>query len=120
MENVDTKVLYTAKLTSILSGQTFRLRIDELDSIKKRFDPSDLVLLPNIKASKINIVDKSKDGFTLETLDEKNKRKNKVIIHASPFRLDIYSGNDLVLVGNQRGLFNFEHYRTKPQGIYIL
>ncbi|KAI7690550.1 hypothetical protein SSS_04504 [Sarcoptes scabiei] len=115
LQNVDTQKLYEAKLSSILAGQTFRFQVNELNSARKRFDASDLVLSANIKGSKINIVQQSNHGFTLETLDEKNKHKNKVIVHADPFRMDIYSGQDLVIVANQRGLFNFEHFRTKPK-----
>ncbi|KAH9423409.1 hypothetical protein DERP_003688 [Dermatophagoides pteronyssinus] len=115
LKNIDTGIIYQAQLQSILDGQTFRFRVDEIDSPKKRFDPSELVLMPNIKPAKISIVDQSTNGFTVETIDEKNHQKNRVIIQANPFRLDIYSGNDLVMVVNQRGLFNFEHYRRKPQ-----
>lgn len=118
LKNDDTGVIYQAQLQSILAGQTFRFRVDEIDSPKKRFDPSELVLMPNIKGTKMNIVDQSSDGFTVETMDEKNRQKNKIIVHANPFRLDVYSGNDLVMVVNQRGLFNFEHFRHKPQGLF--
>src|SRR5699024_2473112 len=30
----------------------------------------------------------------------------------------VYSGNDLVIVGNQRNLFSLEHFRAKPQGLF--
>ena len=119
LKNIDTGIIYQAQLQSILAGQTFRFRVDEIDSPKKRFDPSELVLMPNFKPAKISIVDQSTNGFTVETIDEKNHQKNRVIVQANPFRLDIYSGNDLVMVVNQRGLFNFEHYRRKPQGLLL-
>lgn len=40
---------------------------------------------------------------------------NKVAIQSKPFRLDFYSGDDLVAVGNGNGLMRFEHIREKPE-----
>ncbi|XP_046915674.2 glucosidase 2 subunit alpha isoform X2 [Dermatophagoides farinae] len=112
LKNVDTGIIYQAQLQSLLAGQTFRFRVDEIDSPKKRFDPSQLVLMANIKGSKINIVDQFSNGFTVEAVDQP---KNKVVVQMNPFRLDVYSMGELVMVVNQRGLFNFEHFRHKPQ-----
>lgn len=109
---------FQAILSSLLSGQSFRLRVDEPNSAKKRFDSESVVLMPNLKNSKLTLRDQSASGFTVEVNDEVNKQKNKLVIAANPFRVDVYSGNDLVMVGNQRGLFNFEHYRAKPQGLF--
>lgn len=42
---------------------------------------------------------------------------NKAVITAKPFKLEFYIENDLVSVVNGRGLFSFEHLRTKaPEG----
>ena len=117
LKNEATGKSFSATLSSLLSGQAFRLRVEEPNSVKERFDAEQLVLMPNLKKSKVTIKDQSADAFTLEVNDDVNKQKNKLVVTANPFRIDVYSGNDLVIVGNQQGLFNFEHNRAKPQGL---
>lgn len=39
---------------------------------------------------------------------------NKVVLTAEPLKLEFYQGDILVSVVNGKGLFAFEHYRTKP------
>lgn len=118
LKNAETGVTLQASLTSLLSGQTFRFRVNEVNAEKKRFDVEEFTLLPNLKKSKLTIVDKSSSGFTIEVSDDVNKQKNKLVVSASPFRINVYSGDDLVIVANQRSLFNFEHQRSKPQGLF--
>ncbi|KAI2801451.1 hypothetical protein BLOT_011003 [Blomia tropicalis] len=118
LKNVANGVTFQAELTSLLSGQSFRLRVDELNSPKKRFDSESFVLTSNLKKSKVKITDQSMTGFTVQVNDEANKQTNRFVLTADPFRVDVYSGDQLVMVGNQRGLFNFEHYRPKPQGLF--
>lgn len=38
---------------------------------------------------------------------------NKVVLHAKPLKIEFFNGDTLVSVINERGLFEFEHYRTK-------
>lgn len=116
LKNVETGISLQASLESLISGQSFRFRVDEINSEKKRFDAEQFVLLPNLKKTKLSVVDQSNNGFTIEVLDDVSKQKNKIVVTASPFRLNVYSGDDLVIVGNQRSLFNFEHYRHKTDG----
>lgn len=120
LKNVETGVSHQATLSSLLDGGVFRLRIDEQKSDKKRFDPSNLILLPGVKGSKLSVASQSEQGFTVQSVDEAGQVRNKIVVSSSPFRLDVYSGEDLVIVANQRGLFNFEHYRPKPQGLFGL
>lgn len=40
---------------------------------------------------------------------------NKVTVHAIPFRVDLFSGDQLVISVNARGLMRFEHIRPKPE-----
>lgn len=40
---------------------------------------------------------------------------NKVTVHAIPFRVDLFSGDQLVISVNARGLMRFEHMRPKPE-----
>lgn len=39
----------------------------------------------------------------------------KFILHAKPFRLDLFINDIFVISMNSKNLFNFEHYRKKPQ-----
>lgn len=39
---------------------------------------------------------------------------NKAIVFATPFRIDFYTGDQLTLSANAKGLMRFEHIRTKP------
>jgi alpha 1,3-glucosidase len=40
---------------------------------------------------------------------------NRVTVHAIPFRVDLYSDDQLVISANARGLMRFEHMRPKPE-----
>lgn len=40
---------------------------------------------------------------------------NRVTVHAIPFRIDLFSGDQLVISVNARGLMRFEHIRPKPE-----
>lgn len=40
---------------------------------------------------------------------------NKVVMRGAPFRLDLYTGDQLTISANARGLFRFENHQTKPQ-----
>jgi hypothetical protein len=40
---------------------------------------------------------------------------NKVTVHAIPFHVDLFSGDELVISVNARGLMRFEHFRPKPE-----
>jgi alpha 1,3-glucosidase len=39
----------------------------------------------------------------------------RVVIHAIPFRVDLFSEDQLVISANARGLMRFEHIRPKPE-----
>lgn len=39
---------------------------------------------------------------------------NKAVVHATPFKIDFYKNNILVVSANSKGLFRFEHLRPKP------
>lgn len=39
---------------------------------------------------------------------------NKAVVHASPFNIEFYRNDTLVVSANAKGLFKFEHLRTKP------
>ena len=54
------------------------------------------------------MVDRSQDGFTLTF------GSSRAVVKAKPLKIDVYSGDTLVVSANARGLLKFEHYRNKP------
>ena len=60
-------------------------------------------------------------SFSLQVESQDNEKmiiqfgSNKAILNASPFRLDVFSGDQLVISANARGLLKFEQYRLKSQ-----
>jgi hypothetical protein len=51
-----------------------------------------------------NLVELKSDGNT------------KVVLHASPFKLELYSDDNLIALFNSKNLLKFEHLRTKEYG----
>lgn len=43
--------------------------------------------------------------------------QNKAVINVKPFKIDFYRNEVLFVSANAKGLFKFEHYRTKPNFI---
>jgi hypothetical protein len=39
----------------------------------------------------------------------------RFILNAKPFRLDLFTNNIFVMSVNSKQMFNFEHYRKKPE-----
>jgi alpha 1,3-glucosidase len=60
-------------------------------------------------SDRLNIIEKTAEFVSV------NAGANRVTIHASPFRVDLFSGDELVISANARGLMRFEHIRLKPE-----
>ncbi len=110
-----TGVSLQAILYSLIDGQVLRLKINEINSFRQRFEAKDS-LLPNIPLSNLILINKNDIGFEAKLGDN----KNKVLVNANPFRIDVYSEDKLVISANQRGLFKFEYFRQKPRGLSFL
>jgi hypothetical protein len=39
----------------------------------------------------------------------------RFLLNAKPFRLDLFTNGIFVMTVNSKNMFNFEHYRKKPQ-----
>lgn len=60
----------------------------------------------------MEILDKNQDIVAVRNGD------NKAVIYAKPFKIEIFKNEALVSVINDRGLFEFEHYRVKaPENV---
>lgn len=104
--NKDTGVLYVATLTA-LKDSTFRLHINEKNPLHPRYEV-EYALQDQPQTSKLNLVEKTAEHITF------TNGENKVILYATPFRVDFYSQDVLVISANAKGLMRFEHLRTKP------
>ena len=83
--------------------------------MRPRFEPK-YVLLDDIPEAALTLTSNpTSEGF--EALLGGADTRNKVVVKANPFRIDVFSDDKLVISGNQRGLFKFEHYRQKVAGI---
>lgn len=105
--NKDTKVFYILKLTA-LKDSTFRLYINEKNPLHQRYEP-EYALQDQPQTSKLILIEKTTDHVIVTS------GENKVILYATPFRIDLYSQNILVISANARGLMRFEHHRVKPK-----
>lgn len=58
---------------------------------------------------RLNIIEKTAEFISLSA------GANRVTVYAIPFRVDLFSGDQLVISANARGLMRFEHIRQKPE-----
>lgn len=105
--NKDTGVYYTLVLTSLKDG-LFRLHINEKSPIHPRYEVEHSLQYPP-QLTKLEVVEKAASQISIVN------GQNKAVIHVSPFKIDLYSGDQLVISANARGLMRFEHLRTKPE-----
>uniref|UniRef100_UPI00398F29BD neutral alpha-glucosidase AB-like n=1 Tax=Pristiophorus japonicus TaxID=55135 RepID=UPI00398F29BD len=89
-----------------LQGNMTRIKINELNPVKPRYEVQD-VLIHDPPTVPLAVVGKDEGsvelGFGLY----------KMIVTAKPFRMDITTGNELLLSLNSRGLMVFEHLRKR-------
>lgn len=91
-----------------LQDGVFRMKINELSPLKPRFEvPFALTGEPSL--DKLEIEERTAEFVSVKS------GQNKVIIYAIPFTIKVYSGDELVITANARGLMRFEHMRHKPE-----
>jgi alpha 1,3-glucosidase len=59
--------------------------------------------------NRLKVIEKTAELVSVES------GTNRVIVHAIPFHVDLFSGDELVISVNARGLMRFEHIRLKPE-----
>lgn len=104
----------TLKLTlrSLLEdGGVLNLHLSEVKSERARFEAKE-ALLESITRVKLHLIESNDSGFKVQ-FGRKDSNKYLAHVHASPFRVDVFDGDQLILTGNERGLFKFEHFRKK-------
>ncbi|XP_043482862.1 neutral alpha-glucosidase AB [Leptopilina heterotoma] len=105
--NNNTDILYILKLTA-LRDNTFRLYVNEKSPAHARYEV-EISLQGEPQLSKIDAVEKSEEFVTVKS------GANKAVLYFRPFKIDLYSRDQLVISTNARGLMRFEHIRNKPE-----
>nr|WBW70124.1 venom protein [Lampona murina] len=104
---VNTQNGVTLKLDIIaLKNNMLRLKVTELDPIRPRFEAKE-ALVAEPEESNLQVVSQDNEKMVISF------GPNKAILTGSPFRLDVFSGDQLVISANARGLMKFEQYRFK-------
>ncbi|XP_038643387.1 neutral alpha-glucosidase AB-like isoform X2 [Scyliorhinus canicula] len=91
-----------------LQGNMTRIKINELNPLRPRYEVRD-VLIQDPPTVPLTVV--GKDGGSVEL--GFGNQLYKLIITSKPFRMDIMTGNELLLSVNSRGLMVFEHLRKR-------
>jgi len=103
-------VLLHLKLTSALEdGSVLRVHINEQNAERGRYEATD-ALLPDLKFSNISLQETNDQGFTATF-----GAHGKAVVHASPFKIDIFINDHLTMIVNQKQLMKFEDFRHKTE-----
>lgn len=100
---------------ALLEDNTVRLIIDEINPIRQRFHPT-IALDGQPKQQKFMATEKNTDSASFFIGNAKNMPSYKVVLNYKPFRVDVYSNDELIISVNSRQLFKFEHFRNKIDG----
>ncbi|KAJ8667800.1 hypothetical protein QAD02_009463 [Eretmocerus hayati] len=105
--NKDTGVYYKLLLTA-LQNNLFRLHINEKSPIHPRYEVENS-LQNQPQLAKMELFESTATHITIKN------GPNRATLFFNPFKVDLYSGDNLVISANARGLMRFEHLRTKPE-----
>jgi len=108
--NSATEVKYKMELTG-LADNTFRVKLNEAYPLKPRFEVP--LVLQQLDPVPLSTVSSSEAALVVGL---KADPSTKVNIVFKPFRMDFYSGGELVMSANSRGMMRFEHLREKVDG----
>lgn len=90
----------------------FRTSIDEKHSnIKKRWHIQE-VLMERVLSSTLKVKSQTSEHVILSC---DTSTTNELKIEFQPLKIEALQNGNPVIVANDRGLFNFEHYRSKPE-----
>ena len=93
-----------------LVDNTFRLKINEAYPLKQRFEVP-LVLVSEPEPAAISVVSRDDKKIVLSL------GSSSAVLHFNPLRVDFYSGDNLVLSTNARGMMKFEHLRHRKGSV---
>ncbi|CAL1285603.1 unnamed protein product [Larinioides sclopetarius] len=92
-----------------LKNNMLNFKISELNPIRPRYEARES-LVSDPEESSLEVLSQDSEKIVV------GFGPNKAVLNGSPFRIDVYSGDLLLLSANARGLMKFEHYRPKTKG----
>ncbi|CAG2173228.1 unnamed protein product, partial [Oppiella nova] len=92
LKNSQSGVTLQAIIYALIDGQVIRLKVNELNGLRQRFEAKDS-LLTDIPHSRLKVVDQTAQGFVVQLTGT----KNKAFVSTNPFRIDVYSDDKLVI-----------------------
>ncbi|KAI9496884.1 glycosyl hydrolases family 31-domain-containing protein [Zychaea mexicana] len=113
VKNTETDILLTLDM-HLLQDNTARVRINEKQPIKPRYeDHVKHILQGEPKLREADTVETGPDGQVTVVMNNDGETNRKIIIYPNPLRIEFLVNDSPVVSLNDRGLFNFEHLRTK-------
>ena len=98
-------------VVTALADSTVRLRVTEETPLRPRYTPQyALERPPTADPAGLTVV-----AQTAERLHAKFGEDCQLVISYQPLQLELAKADKTVIRLNSNGLFNFEHYRAKPQ-----
>ena len=92
-----------------LEQHSIRVKINEINPLRKRYE------VEHSLANQPKLVDVSLTKLDENYLEGQFGKLGKFLLQAKPFRLDLFSNDQLVMSTNSKNLFHFEHYRNKSE-----
>lgn len=91
-----------------LQGNMTRVKINELKPVKPRYEVPDVLISDPITEA-LSVLSQDDNSLVLSL----GGNKQRLIVSAQPFRLDIIEGPQVLMSLNSRGLLAFEHLRVR-------
>lgn len=109
--NTDANVRFLLKLT-FLEKNTVRLQVEEETPLRPRFITPFVLDKDPIPTTKWKqVVSDDPNVFVFESTEVAGY---KIKLHGVPFKLEVLHDGKTIISSNEKGLFRFEHSRTKP------
>lgn len=99
-----------------LDNEAVRIRVDEKAPIRPRYDEAKhhvLVKEPILQDSESVSREILESG--VHAISYSSGGRFKALVQPNPLKIDFLKDDDIILTFNERGLFNFEHFRVKEE-----
>lgn len=94
----------------LIDGSVLRMYINDKESTRGRFEATE-ALVDNVPSQKITL-----DSQSHESVTGRFGNARKFVLTFSPFRIDVYERDRILVSGNQRNMLKFEQYRPRQEG----
>ncbi|XP_058812455.1 neutral alpha-glucosidase AB isoform X2 [Topomyia yanbarensis] len=107
LQHTETKHLYVLKLAAVKGG-LFHFQIDEKSPLSQRYRVED-ALAKEIEYVGLKVETSTATSITVSI----EGALNRAVVAVSPFKIDFYHGDKLIVSANSKGLMKFEQLRRK-------